>query len=407
MSSGSRGRPVVFVHIGGPKTGTTYLQELLWANRASLRRDGVLYPGRSASAHFLAAQDLLDAAFHGHRDPRMAGAWARLAEEARSAERVAVISHELLSLATPEAVGRAMDSLSWAAEVHVVYTMRDLARQIPSVWQEDLKNQHAVRFTRFVRGLRGEDPDPHWLVGLFWRFQDPVAILARWGAALPPERVHVVTVPPAGSAGTLLWDRFAGTVGIAADPAQIDLSRPRNTALGVVEANLLRRLNVALGQDFDWPTYHRWVQTVLVGHILAGRSGRIPLNLPAAEYEWVHAWAVDTAAGLSTAGYDVVGDLADVIPAQPAEDPDARHPDQAPPVEVLEAAVDVLAALVRTMAGTPARQSDGEQPPAPSDLPPMVLLRLAVQRLSAEHRSVALLRQGLAGLKRASARLTR
>jgi hypothetical protein len=32
----------VFLHIGAPKTGTTYLQDVLWSNKAELSRRGVL-----------------------------------------------------------------------------------------------------------------------------------------------------------------------------------------------------------------------------------------------------------------------------------------------------------------------------------------------------------------------------
>lgn len=38
--------PVIYLHIGAPKTGTTYLQNVLWRNRERLRTDGLLYPGR-------------------------------------------------------------------------------------------------------------------------------------------------------------------------------------------------------------------------------------------------------------------------------------------------------------------------------------------------------------------------
>lgn len=403
------GGPVVFLHVGGPKTGTTYLQEVLWANRATLRRSGVLYPGRGPGAQFLAAQDLMDTTFHGYRHPGMASAWDRIVADVAAAPGTAVLSHELLSLATPAAVARTMRSLSFAAEVHVVYTMRDLARQIPSVWQEDLKNQHAVPFRRFVRGLRGDDPDPHWLCELFWRWQNPVAILRTWAAALPPEQVHVVTVPPPGASPTLLWERFARTVGIDPDTVGIDLRRPANPSLGVVEANVLRRLNAALGKDFDWPTYEQWVKAAVAGHILGSRPRQLPLRLPVEEHDWVHAWAVQAVAELTTAGYDVVGDLAEVVPAPPAGDVPQRHPDEATPREMLDAAVDVLAALVRTMSGQPARDSTDEKtgadvPPPAEMLPPMVLLRLAVQRLSKDHRSVAVLRSALAIAKSARRR---
>jgi len=36
--------PRAVVHVGAPKTGSTYLQAVLWRNRAALRAAGVLYP---------------------------------------------------------------------------------------------------------------------------------------------------------------------------------------------------------------------------------------------------------------------------------------------------------------------------------------------------------------------------
>ena len=36
----------VFLHIGLPKTGTTYLQTVMWADRERMRAQGVLLPGR-------------------------------------------------------------------------------------------------------------------------------------------------------------------------------------------------------------------------------------------------------------------------------------------------------------------------------------------------------------------------
>jgi len=35
----------VYLHIGEPKTGTSYLQNSLWSNRAGLAAQGVVLPG--------------------------------------------------------------------------------------------------------------------------------------------------------------------------------------------------------------------------------------------------------------------------------------------------------------------------------------------------------------------------
>jgi hypothetical protein len=69
-ASGAR----AFLHIGAPKTGTTYLQSVMRRNRKALAAAGVLYPGKR-NAHFLASMDLRDSGFAGYRDPAARGAW--------------------------------------------------------------------------------------------------------------------------------------------------------------------------------------------------------------------------------------------------------------------------------------------------------------------------------------------
>lgn len=399
-------QPVVYLHVGGPKTGTTYLQEVFWRNRDALRRDGVLYPGQARGSHFHAVQDLLGFSFNGHDDPRVVGAWNRLVEEVHSWSGTTLISHELFALASADDVDRALQALSFA-EVHVIYTLRDLARQIPSVWQEDLKNRHALSFAEYVRGLRGDQP--HHLCKLFWRLQDPVSVLKRWGAQLPPERVHVITVPPRGAAPELLWKRFADTVGVDADRCETDVADAANRSLGVVEANLLRRINPVLDTELDWPTYQRWVTKFLTKSPLA-RDDLIPITLPASEYEWVLERSTQFLADLCDAGYDVIGDPEEVVPSPPEGNGAHRHPDDASEAEQLEAAAKAIAGLIHQLGTVPPSQ------PTPPALPadPMTLFRLGVHKLSNRHPSVMRMRRvyrsgksGLQWLRKATSRNAR
>ncbi|RBY97782.1 hypothetical protein DQ237_02390 [Blastococcus sp. TF02-8] len=71
----------VFLHVGTPKSGTTYLQDLLWSNREVLARDGVAYPGWAPDAHFRACLDLLDLRFDDWHGPATVGTWDRLVAE--------------------------------------------------------------------------------------------------------------------------------------------------------------------------------------------------------------------------------------------------------------------------------------------------------------------------------------
>ena len=46
----------VYLHVGLPKTATTYLQTILWANREVLEEQGVRLPGDSRRAHLWASR---------------------------------------------------------------------------------------------------------------------------------------------------------------------------------------------------------------------------------------------------------------------------------------------------------------------------------------------------------------
>lgn len=337
--TGPRGR--VFLHVGTPKSGTTYLQEVLWGNRDRLRSAGVLYPGDRPDAQFLATLDLRDLSYH-EPDPATPGSWHRLTTQARAWDGTTVISHEMLASADADAVARAMASLA-GTEVHVVVTARALARQIPAVWQEDVKNRGSQTFGEFARDLR--DRADTYFATTFWGYQDLPAILDTWGADLPPERVHVLPIPHNGSRDGL-WRRFADLIGV--DPSVADGTLAvQNASMGAAETNVLRLLNDEDAMAvLDWRAYDALVKTFLAVDVLAERPGAEPLRLPAEEREWVGQWSKDTIETLRAAGYAVDGDLDDLMPA-PATGREPTHPDAVSDAEVRAAAVHALAATLR------------------------------------------------------------
>ena len=92
-AAGAPARPKVFLHIGEPKTGTTFLQQVMWRNRSELAARGVVLPGHHPQDHFRASQDLRGIAKLAS-DPAgsWTGEWEILAQQARQAGKVAVIS---------------------------------------------------------------------------------------------------------------------------------------------------------------------------------------------------------------------------------------------------------------------------------------------------------------------------
>ena len=152
----------VFVHIGAPKTGTTYLQQALGLNREPMKDAGVLYPPGAADAHHVAAWDLRE--MWEQRDNSPSGPW-RLAAHRRQGAGwdgpTALLSSELFVYADEAQAATALGSFG-DAEVHVIYTARDLVRQVPAVWQERLKNQRTMPYEKFVADVIGPSTSAAW-----------------------------------------------------------------------------------------------------------------------------------------------------------------------------------------------------------------------------------------------------
>ena len=77
----------VFLHVGSPKTGTTFLQNVLWAQRGKARGQGLLLPLERFADHYLASLDLRGLSGRPEHPARALGIWDRLVTEASRYER--------------------------------------------------------------------------------------------------------------------------------------------------------------------------------------------------------------------------------------------------------------------------------------------------------------------------------
>jgi hypothetical protein len=370
------GRPTVYLHIGIAKTGTTYLQGLLWHNRGLLERHGLRYPGDLPGDHFRASVDLRDKPFAGEQSTHVPGSWDTLAAAAMAAPDRALISHETLTRTHVEQVRRAADSFRSAYELHLIVTARDLGRQLPAVWQEQVKNRGTHTYEKFLADV-SERPTSNQYRH-FWEAQDILDVLERWSAAVPPERVHVVTVPQPGSVSGLLWERFASVIGV--DPTSVDTDVPvSNVSIGVAEAELLRRMNPALRERLDWPTYERQVKVGLATR-LAARDGSARLTVPSERRGWVSDRAEQLISGLRKGGYDVVGDLDELRPV--FDDRPVVMPGEISTEELLGIAADCVGDLIAHPPVRRGRRGPAAAPAPGPDTRVGRLLRRARNRLT-------------------------
>jgi len=326
----------VFLHIGLAKTGTTYLQQILWDNRDELRRQGVLLPGFGPRQHLWASGVVRGESNLSGRHADAPRAWEVLTTEANAWEGTVVISHEFFAGASAEQARDAIAAFS-GAEVHVVVTARDTLSLVTARWQEFVKNGATTPIDGYPDS-DVTDPQSAW----DWGTMDLGDVLRRWGAHLPPERVHVLTLPKPSEPRQTLWSRFAGLPGIDTSSCEAPDS-VANESLGVVEVELLRRVNADL-QGFHKPVDRgTWIRGYLAqGKLLPRRGEKFWPSPDRVQYlrERGDA-AVDF---VEKQGYHVLGDLADL--RTPEELPPRRHPDTVSDSEMLEAASATIAAML-------------------------------------------------------------
>ena len=337
----------IVVHVGLHKTGTTYLQSLLRANRKQLRAEQVHFPGGvDHLVQGLAVSDLMGRRPRGAANAAVTGQWAMLLDSVRAEDLSTVLlSDERLSLGGA-GLARRLFAAFPDREALVVVTARDLGRVLVSAWQEELRNDATHSWADFagaVRDLEHREKPP---ARGFWRRQDLPAILRSWASVVGADRVQVVTVPPPGAGPDELTDRFCRVLGL--DPALLSSPAPRtNEGLGVAATEVLRRLNSRLDHRLNERQYDKVVKRMLAPD-LAQHSGRERFVLPADELGWVSDEARRQVAAVRAAGYPVEGDLDDLMPRPAA----GRRPDDADEAEVADAALAALSALVERTASS-------------------------------------------------------
>ena len=326
----------VVLHVGTMKSGTTFLQNVLSNNRDALREQGVSFVGRKWRDQIKAAQEVIERGGDDQEPLKDDGPWHRILREIEEWPGTALFSVEFFGARKVSKIEQIVADFG-DTPLTVVITARDLARQIPSMWQESIQNGGRLTWPEFLKGVREERRGNQ-----FWRQQGVATWARRWSGVVGTENVVVVTAPPKGAPSTLLWERYAGVAGI--DPASCSLEVAANPSLGLASTLVLRELNEALADDpLKRSEYHSRVKRVLAKQGMAQHRRDEPtLGL---DEPWVYARSEKEIAALRKVGCPVVGDLAELT-SYPVP---GVQPSDVPVEQQLQAAVRGLSHAVRDL----------------------------------------------------------
>ena len=327
-----------FLHIGPPKTGTTYLQSLLHQNRQLLRSKGLLVVRRSKQQYEAASEVTQKKPARASSVPQ--GIWSQLVKDVLHFDGNAVLSHERYSLATAEQNERMRDDLA-DRELHVIFTLRDLTGVVSADWQESVKNGSASTWAEFCKAAIADDAK------VLRNRTRALRSMRAWSKVLPPEQVHVVTVPPSGAPRELLWERFCSALGV--DPDGTSTEQPRgNQSMGQVEVELIRRINELPESELSVHDRRPELKHFLAEEVLNRREDKTRVSIDHDTFKAARRESRAIAREIDKLGVQVIGDLGD-LSASKFKDagPDANAVSDA---ELIDAAVDAIAALSRRSA---------------------------------------------------------
>lgn len=326
-------RQRLFLHLGPPKTGTTFVQSLLERNEPSFRNQGIVVVGTQAEHHEVANEVMVRMSPRAVEVPR--GALNRMRRRVTGSAGDVVISCERYSMLRATHARRLRDAFA-GCEIHVVFTLRDPAAVLPSIWQEGIKNGSSTSWSAFCSQVTERE-------GFMMAQIRARRPLNAWSQVLRKERIHIVTVPGPSAPRTLLLERLCEVIG--ADHRKLvtrEATRP-NRSMDLVGAELIRRLNASERCRLSPHVQRSEIKSFLVGQVLADRPPLVKPALTADAFRAARAEAERLVTQVRRGGYPIVGDLADLTSVKPPSPED--HLGHVEAASLVEPAVESIVAL--------------------------------------------------------------
>jgi hypothetical protein len=338
----------VILHIGPHKTGTTAIQGALFVAREKLREHGTVYAGPGRQPYLAALYATSRSGRRGDPTPKQKH-WDQLCRDARKAAgQRFVISSERFAAASDEAIPTIVDGLD-RTRVHVIITLRPLAKILPSQWQQYVQNGVRLSYGEWLHHIF-EDPPFTNPTNDFWVRHSHGELVRRWSAAVGTDNITVIVVDDEDH--DMLTRSFETLLDLPAG-FLVPESNRTNRSLTYGETEIIRQLNVETAK-------HKWSDGDYRHFIRRGVTIELKNRTPHPDEMAIATpqWAADRAAAASATAADqvralgvtVLGDLDQLtrLPRALTTDAPGDEPDVAVPATAATAGIvgAINAALV-------------------------------------------------------------
>lgn len=337
------------IHVGAHKTGTSAVQGAFELARDRLPEHGVSYfgaaPGRTYLEGALAVTGRKPQL--GKQVPDLRQWTALTTAVAAEGDRRVLVSSAFFGDGDAAATSRVVEGFSGTWPVHIVLTLRPLAKVIASQWQQYVQNGLRLRYEDWLDAKLNR-PDDRAPTPLFWHRHRHDRLVARWAEAAGADSVSVVVVDDSDRG--MAFRTFEAMLGLPSELLVPD-STTMNRSLSLPEAELIRLLNEEAKRR-KWPeqVYARLIRSGAINHLKRGYQpgpGDQRIVTPPWARKRAAEIGAEIAAGISALGVRVIGEVSSLA-ATPAgiADKGPDHPLEVPRISPPAAAQAVLGVIL-------------------------------------------------------------
>lgn len=256
---------------------------------------------------------------------RMAPQWQKLIAEISSTDKNVLVSAEAVASMLEDGIEQLVAALP-NREIEVVLTARDLARVLPSSWQQSVRNGRPYGYEEYFDRIKRakELPLTESVGSNFWRSYQLSDVVNRWQKFIPLEKISIVTVPAKTSTDTL-WQRFVTALQLPLETAEPKFDdKKSHTSITWPEAEVLTELNQKWAKRQKSKKAQNQLRRRIVQEGFQQRSNRgRAIGLTAPWLSLAQRWASDDVEQLLTSGVNIHGDINDLLvsPDQLAAEP--------------------------------------------------------------------------------------
>jgi hypothetical protein len=334
------------LHIGPHKTGTTAVQSAFHLARARLAARGIVYPGHGRQPLWPILAVTGQPALLGDPSPDIAH-WKKLVRDVSAAgDQHVVVSSEFFAGADDATIRQVIADLG-GPRVHVVVTLRPLARILPSQWQQYLQNGYRMPYLEWLDGILSQPP--HTPTPGFWVRHRHDRLITRWMSAAGAQNLTVIVVDD--SDRPMLLRTFEAMLGLP-DGFLVPEAQAANRSLTLAEAETVRMLNEEFKRR-GWPSrnYARFMRYGVLGQMKARQPAPDEPRIATPPWALKRAAEIgaEMAANISALGVRVVGDLSTI--GAPTADAPQSLADTGPDAPMIPAGAATAAVIGACMAG--------------------------------------------------------